>query len=108
MCSLLDEIASILTQYGSKADQARAGQMRVIAALRRDRYCPGTEVVEQCRLVLKTLEETGQVNAIPAARFQVGFVLLLSNAIAEAETELLDALALAEKRSEEPSCRERV
>jgi len=98
--SLLDEIAPILTQYGSKADQAHVGQMRVLAALRRDRYCPGTEVVEQCRLILKTLEETGQVNAIPAARFQVGFVLFLSNAIAEAETELRDALELAEKTTD--------
>lgn len=97
---LLDEIAPILAHYGSKADQAHIGQLRVIAALRRDRYCPGTEVVEQSRQVLKTLEETGQVNATAAARFQVGFVLLLSNAIAEAETELLDALALAEKTTD--------
>ena len=100
MFSLLDEIAPILTQYGSKADQARVGQTRVIATLRRDRYCPGTEVVEQCRLMLRTLEETGQVNATSAARFQVGFVLLLSNAIAEAETELRDALKLAEKATD--------
>src|SRR5258708_35762194 len=55
MFSLLDEIAPILTQYGSKADQAHVGQMHGIAALRRDRYCPGTEVREQCRLDLKTL-----------------------------------------------------
>jgi len=100
MFSLLDEIALILTHYGSKADQAHVGQMRAIAALRRDRYCPGTEVVEQCRLILKTLEEIGQVNAIPAARFQVGFVLLLSNAIAEAKTELRDALESAEKTTD--------
>jgi hypothetical protein len=100
MFRLLDEISPILTQYGSKADQARVGQTRTLAALRRDRYCPGTEVVEQCRLVLKALEETGQVNAAPAARFQLGFALLLSNAIDEAETELLDALELAEKTTD--------
>src|SRR5260370_11473054 len=74
--SLLDEIAPILTQYGSIPDQALVGQMHLPTALRRHRYCPGTEVVEQCRLNLKTLEETGQVNAIPAPRFQVCFVLL--------------------------------
>jgi DNA-binding SARP family transcriptional activator/tetratricopeptide (TPR) repeat protein len=100
MFSLLDEISHILTQYGSKADQARVDQTRTLASLRRDRYCPGPEVVEQCRLVLKALEETGQVNAIPAARFQVGFALLLSNAIDEAETELLDALQFAEKTTD--------
>src|SRR5260370_8108321 len=80
MFSLLDEIAPILTHYGSKADQAHVGQMRALAALRRDRYCPGTEVVEQYRLVLKTLEETGQLNTIPAALFQLAFFLLSSNA----------------------------
>ena len=100
MFSLLDEIAPILAQYGFKVEQVRVDQLRAIAALRRDRYYPGPEVVEQCRLVLKTLEETGEENAMPAARFQVGFVLLLSNAIDEAETELLDALELAEKTTD--------
>jgi DNA-binding SARP family transcriptional activator len=97
MFRILDEISPILTQYGSKADQARVAQTRTLAALRRDRYSPGPEVVEQCRLVLKTLEEAGLVNAIPAARFQLGFALLLSNDIDEAETELLDALEVAER-----------
>ncbi len=100
MFRLLDEIVPILTQHGSKADQARVGQMRVLAAFRRDRYCPGAEIVEQCHQVLKIHEETGHVQAIPAARFQIGFALLLSNAIAEAEPELLGALALAEKTTD--------
>ena len=97
MFCLLDEIASIFTQYGSTADQTRVAQMRAMAALRRDRYRPGTEVVAQYRSILKTLEETGQVHSIPAARFQVGFVLLLSDAITEAETKMHDVLAQAEK-----------
>lgn len=98
--SLLDEIGPILTQYGSKADQAHLVQMRALALFRRDRYYPGIEVVEQTRLALRMLEEAGQVNAIAAARFQVGFALLLSNTITEAEIELLDALKLAEKMSD--------
>jgi DNA-binding SARP family transcriptional activator len=100
MFRVLDEIAPILTQHGSQADRGRMDLMRVMAALRRDRYCPGTDVVEQTRLNLKTLEETGQVHAIPAARFGVGFVLLLSNALAEAETDLQAALALAEQTTD--------
>jgi hypothetical protein len=56
--------------------------------------------VEQARLNLKTLEETGLVQAIPAARFILGFVLLLSNALAEAETALGAALELAERTTD--------
>src|SRR5690348_4969629 len=37
---------------------------------------------------------------MPAARFQLGFALLLSNAIDEAETELLDALESAERTTD--------
>lgn len=100
MFHLLDEVAPILSHYGSEAEQARVGILRAIAALRRDRYCPGAEVVAQCRQVLNTLEEASLVHAIPAARFQIGFVLLLSNAIDEAEPELLGALELAEKTTD--------
>jgi predicted ATPase len=100
MLRLLDDIVPIVRQYGSQADQTRVGLARVNAALRRDRYCPGPDVVEQTRLNLKAQEEAGQTHALPAARFQLGFVLFLSNDLAEAEAQLRAALELAERTTD--------
>ena len=68
-----------------------------MAVLRRDRFVTGDETLAFERAALAAALETGSISRIAFARFAYGFCLLWSWKLDEAETEMQEGLALAER-----------
>jgi hypothetical protein len=97
MLRLVERIGPVVQWLGDEAQRARLHQISAIALLRRDRYVSSAEVVGHARAYLAAVQLAGSASAEPAARFQLGFVLLWSASVTDAETELAHALELAER-----------
>ncbi|MEO8392977.1 MAG: AAA family ATPase [Chloroflexota bacterium] len=96
MLTLIDQLRLQFEQSGSIIQQARLHQMSGVALLRANRYAPIAQAVEHARAYLRMIGEAGDVEALPAAHFQVGFGLLwAADDFAAAEPEIQTALALA-------------
>lgn len=67
------------------------------ANIRRDQNVASEETVAYGRAYPSTIEAAGLAPALPAARFQLGILLLLHNDVDAAEPELSAAFALAEQ-----------
>lgn len=98
MLPLIEQLRVLFEQHGSIIQQARLHHINMVALLRSTRYSTSTKVVEHGRANLKLLEAAGEVGALPAARFQLGFSMLwASDDLFAAEQEISIALALAEQ-----------
>jgi hypothetical protein len=100
MAALLDQVQAIVERYGAPADRARFHQISSLVLLRRDRYRPSLAVIEHLRAYRRAIDEADDVAALPAARFQLGFVTLWADDLITAEEEISAALALAERRGD--------
>jgi DNA-binding SARP family transcriptional activator len=97
MIPLVEQIRPVIEQHGSPLQRARIHQISLAAVMRRDRWCVSMEAVHYARAYLRSLEDAGNVEMLPSARFQLGFALLWANELAEAEEECRAALELAER-----------
>jgi DNA-binding SARP family transcriptional activator len=97
MFQLIEQSRPIVERYGSPQQRARIYQFLALASIRRDRYVISAEVVGYAHAHLAALEEAGDTQAYPAARFQLGISLLWHSDLAAAEEHMLAALAAAER-----------
>ena len=96
--SLVEQIRPVFEQRGPAHFRARLYQATTMALLRRDRYVVAPETREMAGAYLRAVEEANDVEAVPAAHFLVGFVLVGSDdELDEAEREIEAALALSER-----------
>jgi DNA-binding SARP family transcriptional activator len=107
MFRLMEAIRPVIERHGSSGQRARIHQLMAIATLRRDRLVATDEVVAYARSYLAAVEASEEASALPAAHFQLGYILLWHNDLEGAEPELLAALESAERtgdRSLEARC----
>lgn len=103
MFRLMEAIRPVIERHGSSGQRARIHQLMAIATLRRDRLVATDEHVGHARSYLAAVE----ASSLPAAHFQLGYILLWHNDLEGAEAELLAALESAERtgdRSLEARC----
>ena len=99
-----DQLENGLTTYRPIVEQHGTAEQRSHmlgwvgeASLRRERYVSGEETLDYFRAGLAAGRESGIVMAVMWARASLGFALLLAGRLDEAEVELTEALALAER-----------
>jgi DNA-binding SARP family transcriptional activator len=97
MLWLVERVRPVLETIGDPAQRARLHQISMIALLRRDRYNGSPEAVEHARAYLDTVAAIQDPHTIPAAHFQLGFALLWSGDLTDAEQQINRALDLAER-----------
>jgi DNA-binding SARP family transcriptional activator len=98
MLKLISQVQSAFEQRGSTLQRARLHQISVLALLRKNRYSLTPQAAEHARAYLSLVAETGDINALPAAHFQVGFAQLWgARDLHSAEAEIQVALSLAER-----------
>jgi DNA-binding SARP family transcriptional activator/predicted ATPase len=97
MFRLIEATQPIAERYGTPMQQARVFHYLASAAFRRDRSIASDEIIANQRAYLSILEQSGVSEALPAARFQLGFYLLWHDAVDAAEAQMLAALELAER-----------
>jgi tetratricopeptide (TPR) repeat protein len=101
MLRLLDEIRPVFEQRGTMVQRARLHQTSAITLLRQNRYSRSPQAVEHARAYLDLVKEMNDANALPAARFQLGFAALwASEDLDLAEEHIQEALSLAERRGD--------
>jgi hypothetical protein len=94
---LLDEAGPILERSGTKNQQAKYYLAHTRMDLRRERYRLSEQTVARQRLARKLIQESGSMIEIADHQFNLGFALLWSGNLVEAEEALQSAFALAEK-----------
>ena len=97
MLRLVERVRPILETIGDAAQRARLHQISAIALLRRDRYIGTPEAVGHARAYLDAVAAIRDAHTVPAAHFQLGFGLLWSGDLADAEQHISHALDLAER-----------
>ena len=97
MLQLIERVRPALESIGDTAQRARLHQISMIALLRRDRYNGSPEAVGHARAYLDTVAAIQDPHAVPAAHFQLGFALLWSGNLTDAEQHISHALDLAER-----------
>lgn len=96
MFDLLAEARPIAERYGSLLQRARISQFTAWALVRRDGTA-SEATVQAMAEYLSAVEESGTAQALPAARFQFGIILVLKGELDRAEPELAAALDAAER-----------
>ena len=107
MLRRVEQVRPVLESFGDPAQQARFHQIQAIAAFRRDRYNGSPEAIGHARAYLDTVQAINDLDRVPSAQFQLGFALLWSGALDQAEQQINDALDVAERsgdRSLEGRC----
>ena len=96
MFALLALVEPLAQRYGLPLQRARVSQFTAWAFIRRDgtAFAAAVEAIED---YLRAVKASGATHALPAARFQYGFILLLHGDLDRAESELLAALGAAER-----------
>ncbi len=100
MLRLVERVRPVLETIGDTSQRARLHQISAIALLRRDRYNGSPEAVVHARAYLDTVEAIQDPHAVPAAHFQLGFALLWSGDLTDAEQHISRALDLAERNGD--------
>jgi DNA-binding SARP family transcriptional activator len=96
MFALLALAEPVAERYGLPLQRARMSQFAAWAYIRRDGTAFGA-AVQAMEDYLNVVKDSGATHALPAARFQYGFILLLHGDLDRAEPELLAALGTAER-----------
>jgi len=97
MTRLVERVRPVIEKHGQAHQRARLLQALIHSNLRRDRYAVPAENVEFARTSLAAASTTRDPGGIAYAEFVLGFQLLFSDALVEAETRMSDALAAAER-----------
>jgi eukaryotic-like serine/threonine-protein kinase len=101
MLQLVERVRPVLETIDDPAQRARLHQISMIALLRRNRFIGSPEAVGHARAYLGTVEAIQDSHAVPAAHFQLGFALLWSGEISNAEQQISRALSLAERSGDQ-------
>ena len=98
MLELIDQLRRIFELHGSSIQHARLHQISAIALLRASRYDVSAGAVEHARAYLTLMNEAHETSTLPAAHFQLGFILLWATSdLDTARQEIQKALALAQQ-----------
>jgi tetratricopeptide (TPR) repeat protein len=97
MQNLLEETRPAVEQYGTEIQQANFYLTHHRMELHRERYRLSDQTVALQRMATRQIEAVGSTSEIAAHRFTLGFSLLWSGHLVDAEETLQSALKLAEK-----------
>lgn len=96
----VSQLQPVIEEHGTPEQRARLYQVLAIATVRLARYRGSEESVAYGRAFLAAIEEAGDAIWLPSAHFQLGFLLLWNDELAEAEHEMVIGLNLAEQRGD--------
>jgi tetratricopeptide (TPR) repeat protein len=97
MTRLIEQVQPILEQEGTAAQRADFWVHVAWRDALRDRYVVSEATLAVCRRGLEAAQETRSPTVIGPAHFGLGYCLLLSNRLTDAEEQLQTALRLAEQ-----------
>ncbi len=97
MLQIIGQIQPVIKQHGSLILQARPHQLSSIGLLRGSRYRASNAAIVHAKAYLSAIEQASAPDLLPAAHFQLGFVLLWADKLDAAEQEIQTALAFAER-----------
>lgn len=100
-------LGPVVRSHGTPAQKARFFHTQALERLRRERYAVGNETLELAREAVGACVTGHALAELPMVRFLLGFALLFHDSLDAAETELAEALRLAElsgERSQQARC----
>lgn len=93
----IERIRPVIEEYGTASQRGRTFNLLAAAGIRRDRAFANDETLSYARAALEAGEESGDLAELAQGHQVLGFCLLWAWRLEEAEDELRQALAVAER-----------
>jgi tetratricopeptide (TPR) repeat protein len=94
---VLDRHREEIERHGSPIQRGAVRRILALAGLRRERYVASDATVEHARSSAEVIAESGVLQEIAFARFNLAFALMWRGRVAEADPIMRSALALGER-----------